>query len=176
MTSKQRLILFVSIFLLGILSYYMLSVKFLFLCKKYDPATLVHPSISPLKRVNLFYIKNGIWSSKSETILNGSINENLKSLIDKWLLYAFEEKLIEYRVATDFVFLDEEAQTLLISFDKNPISPNSSTRKKLYIFESLSRTLKEFDNIHFIQFLVSGEALNDDHLDFSVPWHSCGFI
>jgi hypothetical protein len=40
----------------------------------------------------------------------------------------------------------------------------------------LCKTIREFSKIIYVQFLVSSQIINDDHLDLSSPWPVYGFV
>ena len=130
-----------------------------------------------IKNVKLFYTKSDSSQTKDVDVLWTCKEDlNLKTIISKWLLHAYEDRFIESAISVESLALDESLQTVFISFSQNPISSDWSVSRKFFVFESLCKTIREFSKIIYVQFLVSSQIINDDHLDLSSPWPVYGFV
>ncbi|MFH1461951.1 MAG: hypothetical protein ABIF12_03325 [bacterium] len=181
---RKYFILFVTVFLFfisGLIFFIfyrdILIVKF-FWNKKND--TVISDSGKFLyvrKEVKLFYFKNDqiqfeikklIWFNKKSDIL--------KHLVNSWLSFLQEERIIKKKVNLDSVSLDKTGQIVFFSFDRPLFETDWSIFNKWNFIESLLKTIRESGiKINEIYFLVNHKKMQDAHLDFYFPWPVSGF-
>ena len=112
---------------------------------------------------------NMIWSEIDET-------DNIKILTQATLTFLFEEELLKKKVYVEAVMNTADNTETIIMFDRNPFSKTMATHHKLYIIESILKTLRENSiKAPKIRFLVNNHTLADPHLDFSISWPCEGF-
>ncbi len=130
------------------------------------------------RQVSIIFWKDTTWRSQSESILwkDSDLAESLKHLINAWIMHIQEEKLIDYAVCLRHVALSTTNQ-VIISFNRSLLQDEWSIRQKMYFMEGLLKTIgKAVSSIQEVLFLVDEHYLEDDRLDFSVPWRVDGFL
>ena len=154
-----------------------LVVKF-FLDKKYKETSLsLGSQVVGRKEVKLFYFKDDKFhfDTKKLVLFKDKI-ELLKHLVNNWLAFLQEERIITKRVCLDTVCLDKSEQQVFFSFDRLFLEQDWSIYYKWNFIESLFKTIRESGlQINSVVFLVNHKQMCDDHLDFSVPWPIGGF-
>ena len=64
-----------------------------------------------------------------------------------------------------------------ISYNQAPFNEQDNTLTKLMIIEGLLKTLRQNNiTINSIQFLTNHQPMQDDHLDFTIPWPIQGYM
>lgn len=181
---KKYFILFALIFfflITGILFFLfyrdILIVKFFWNKKNTAILSDSRESFYARKEVKLFYFKNDsiqfevkklVWFNKKQDIL--------KHLVNSWLSFLQEERIIKKKINLDSVSLDKTGQLVYLSFDKPLFETDWSVFNKWSFIESLLKTIRESGiKINEIYFLVNHKKMQDDHLDFSFAWPASGF-
>lgn len=134
-------------------------------------------ALSMKKNISL-YLWQDEWKHETQSLLwSPYIAKNCKMLLQNWLHYAFEEKVVPHLLTIQTACLINNEQELLISFDRSPFEEMASTRKKWYCIESILKTIRlNGFSISSVRFLVDHQPMIDAHLDFSNPWPLEGFI
>lgn len=132
----------------------------------------------PKKEVQLWYWHNNQWhNEKTNLIWQPSKTHQIQYLINTWLTFLDEEHIMDKKVSLQTVLLASSDQEALLSFDRMPLDPQSSTFNKWMWVEGLLKTIRENKiPLQRIRLLVHHQPLNDDHLDFSNPWPLHGFV
>lgn len=130
------------------------------------------------RQVSIVFWKDNVWRTQRDSILwkNGDMTESLKHLINAWVTHVQEEKLIDYVVWLRHVALSSTNQ-VIISFNRSLLQEEWSIRQKMYFIEGLLKTVgKAAPSVQEVLFLVDEHYLEDDRLDFSLPWRVDGFL
>ena len=124
------------------------------------------------KNVKLFYWKDGNLNSEMSTfILLSDKSENIKVLLGSWLLFLYEERILDKIVRLDSVSLSISGQEAYLSFNQPIFGKEWSIHKKWKLIDGILRTLMSSGlEIQSVVFLVKHEQMSDKHLDFSQPW------
>lgn len=129
-------------------------------------------------QVNVIFWKDNAWRVHNESILwkEGDVAESLKHLINAWISHVQEERLIDYAVWLRHVALSK-TNLIVVSFNRSLLQDEWPINQKLFFIEGLLRTIgKAVPSIQEVLFLVDDHYLQDDRLDFSVPWRVDGFL
>ena len=124
------------------------------------------------KEVKFFYWKDGGFSFEpANFVLLSGKAENIKHLVNNWLAFLLEERVLPKRVYVESVALCRWQQDAVFSFDTTFLNREWSIFKRWKIIESLFKTVQFAGfNLKTITFLVNNEQMEDDLLDFSLPW------
>jgi len=127
--------------------------------------------------ITFHYFNDHAWhTEKSELLWGQDVAHNMQYLINSWLSFLDEERLMKKKVTVSTVLLSPNSNDAYISFDRNPLDKEASTYAKWQWVEGLLATLRAQNitvpNIHF---LVYHQPLVDTHLDFSNPWPIQGY-
>jgi len=130
------------------------------------------------RKVKLFYWLHDSWKNESvEVIWSDNKAQTIKHLVDSWLTLMDEEKLMEKKTSLQSVILGSSENDIFLSFDRNPLSKESTVFEKWMWIEGLLKTLRDNDlKIQNVRFLVHHQDMYDLHLDFSNPWPTIGFL
>ena len=130
------------------------------------------------KKVKLYYHKGEKFLFEEKALVWFSDKaENLKHLINSWLLFLHGERIINKKIYLESVGLDKTDLQVYLSFDATPIDREWSIFNKWRFVESLFKTIRSSGlGIKSIVFMSGHNTLEDDHLDFSVPWPIEGFL
>ena len=130
------------------------------------------------KNVNLYYYKDEkFYTEAINTVWFTSKPENLKHLINNWLSFLHDERILNKKVYLESASLSESGQELFLSFDQIPFIRDWSIFNKLCLIESLLKTINKVNlGIQKVVFLVDHQVMEDDHLDFSQGWPVDGFL
>jgi len=130
------------------------------------------------KKVDLYYWKDRKFNSeKVNMVWFAKKVENLKHLINNWLSFLHEERIIYKTVCLESVSLSESEQEVYLSFDQLPFLRDWSTFDKLCFMEALLKTIRNVNlGIMQVKFLVGHQEMEDDHLDFFKPWPIGGYL
>lgn len=129
------------------------------------------------KTIEMTIYKNNELLKKNATIIYEQNKiEKLKSIINAWLLYAYDQQLIFKKIKLEKVMVSESDECFL-SFSETIFDEASTAKEQLYLIESLLKTVRD-NKITFknSMFLVGYEPLHSEYLDFSLPWPQEGFI
>ncbi len=135
------------------------------------------PTIINKKEVVLSYFHREKWNKeKAELLWSESITKNARQLISAWLNLLDEEHVITKKITLQDALISTSG-TLYISFDQYPLKKDDTIFNKWMFIEGLLKTLRD-NNIcaHNVHFLVQHQPLNDQHIDFSLPWPLQGFL
>lgn len=137
-----------------------------------------HQQTTTTKPVTLYALVNGKTKQETTTIVySQNIAENIKHLLNAWILFIEDEHLINQENKIISVALSPSKQDAFICFNQYPFETSWSTYRKLMLIESLLKTLRENNiPIKAIRLLVQHQPLIDDHLNFNVSWPIIGFL
>ena len=150
----------------------------LFLNKQHKEAPLnLGSQVAGRKEVKLFYFKDDKFAFDTKKLVWFKDKvELLRHIVNNWLAFMQEERIITKRVCLDTVCFDKSGQQAFFSFDRLPLESDWSIYYKWNFIESLFKTIRESGfRINSVIFLVNHKQMQDDHLDFSVPWPIDGF-
>lgn len=143
-----------------------------------EVATSIVSDVALRKKVKLYYFKDDkflyeysifVWFSNKV--------EDLKHLINNWLSFLHEERILEKKVGLETVCFAPSNSQVYFSFDQPLFDKQWPTFKKWYLIESMFKTIKDAGlQIGSVNFLVGHEEMKDDHLDFSQAWPVDGFL
>lgn len=103
--------------------------------------------------------------------------ENLKTLVSSWLSLAHSENIFSKLVILQDAVYASQSKEAYLSFDQPLLNPTWSIRKKIFVLQSLLKTISKTDlHVQHIVFLVNHKPMTDEHLNFSYPWPLDGFI
>ena len=130
------------------------------------------------KKVNFYYWKDEKFCFEEFTFVwFSSDTENLRHLINNWISFLHEERILSRKISLDTVSLSQNNQQAYLSFDQFFLDREWSIFKKWCFIEGMFKTIKNSgSNIKLINFLVKHQQMEDDHLDFSQSWPIDGFI
>ena len=134
--------------------------------------------IATQKRVvTLYYLLHDNWHHETTELLWPAEPADALLYVTRALMaLLYEQHLLTKRVGVQSVVAASN-KSMLISFDRNPFDKQSSTHDKLYIIESILKTIQATKlSVQSVMFLVHHQPLNDYHLDFTNPWPIAGFI
>ncbi len=112
----------------------------------------------------------------TQVVHSDNTAQNIKLLLNAWLLFLEDEHLAEQENQISSVALSPSKQEAFISLNQYPFDKSWSTYKKLMWTESLLKTIK--DNkmpIQSVRLLVHHQPIQDDHLNFELSWPVIGF-
>jgi hypothetical protein len=140
-------------------------------------ATIVSSEIMQKKQVIYHYFHGDKWKSeKQEMLWQASVEKNIFHLINAWLALLDEEHITIKKTTLQSAIVSPSGAVYL-SFDHNILGKEDTVFKKWMLIEGLLKTIVANDiSIHHVQFLVQHQALQDVHLDFSMPWPFSGFM
>jgi hypothetical protein len=103
--------------------------------------------------------------------------ENLKTLVSAWINLAHSEHILSKLAILQDAPYATTSKEAYLSFDQSILDPTWSIRKKIFVMQSLLKTISKTDlKIQHIVFLVNHQPMIDEHLDFSYSWPLDGFI
>ena len=138
----------------------------------------VYNKVTLRKEVDLYLYKDGKrYSDKASVVWKKEVAEDLKTLINTWLLFAYDEQETVVRSSFNTVALSQTGQEAYLSFDSSILMPEWSVFKKWSFIEGLLTTIRKASNsVRFVFFWVKDKRLIDEHLDFSKSWPIDGFL
>jgi len=129
------------------------------------------------KLVKLYFYNNSWIEEEKELIQSSNILESLRYIINSWLNISYEEKYILKKIFLDNILIDSKKEVIFLSFSKSFLNKNDSIKKKLYIIESLLKTIRSNNkDIKYIFFLVDNKPMQDYHFNFEKPFPISGYI
>ena len=112
-----------------------------------------------------------------ELIWPETVADKALAVARAWANLLDEEGVLDKRVSVQSTSTSADDSHLFISFDRPPFTERMSTTEKLYIIESLLKTLRSEEiGCSSVTFLVHHVVMHDPHLDFSQPWPVAGFF
>lgn len=124
-----------------------------------------------------FYKDNSWHIEKNELILSQDLIKNIHYIINSWLSFLEEERIMKKKVTVQTTLCSPAGNDLYISFDRNPLSKEASIHDKWMWVEGLLKTMRAHGiTISRIHFLVHHQPLQDVHLDFDHPWPLQGYL
>jgi hypothetical protein len=99
----------------------------------------------------------------------------LKHLINSWCMLLEENNITDKQIAAQSVALSPSKQEAFVCLNHPPFLPQASTYEKMMIIESLLKTIRSnITGITHIRLLINHQPLQDEHLNFDIPWPVCG--
>lgn len=134
--------------------------------------------LSLRRKVKMYYWKDEkILFEEQMLIWFANKSETLKHLVNNWLSFLHQERLIDKKISLETVMIDQGGQQAYFSFNQNPFDHEWSIFHKYSLIECLFKTIKNSGiDTKTIVFLVGNQAMEDDHLDFSKDWPIDGFL
>lgn len=123
-------------------------------------------------QTKIYFWKNESWHHEDTAIIFKKNNQhyNFEQLLRQWIKILQQESLLSPHITLESVALSTPGSDAFVSFDRSLFSSDQSIRQKWLIIESLFKTLhRAHINIQTIMLLVHDNAMDDDHLDFSMP-------
>jgi len=129
------------------------------------------------KLITLYYFHGDKWKTEKQEILwSNNKEKNIVQLINTWLIVLDEECITMKKVNLQSVIIAPSG-SVYISFDRTILPKEESIFNKWMLIEGLLKTIAVHDKeLSHIQFLVQHQPMNDNHLDFSLPWPINGFL
>lgn len=155
-----------------------LILNFNFGLRKSNLDFLPKQSLSLRRKVKMYYWANDKFLFEEQVFIWFSDkSEVLKHLINNWLSFLHQERLIDKKVFLETVMIDQSGQQAYFSFNQNLFGHEWSIFHKCNLIECLFKTIKSSEiDIKSIVFLVGNQIMEDDHLDFSKEWVIDGFL
>lgn len=129
------------------------------------------------KTITLYaWQNNKLKQETTEIVYSDNIAQNIKQLLNSWLIFIEDEHLTDQENQAISVALSPSKQEAFICLNKNPFEKQWSTYQKFMWINSLLKTLKNNKiPISAVRLLVHHETLQDDHLNFDISWPITGF-
>lgn len=125
-----------------------------------------------------YFWKHEKWGKeKISYITSPNPAETIQTIAHLYFRVLDDEEIIKNDVTVQSVVLHANKQIAFISCNQTPFDAQNNTRQKLMVIEGLLKTLRK-NNIAVpsIQLLVNHQPLEDDHLDFTIPWPLQGYV
>lgn len=132
-----------------------------------------------IKKKVLFFNKTiSEWKQEEAFLLwSNDNNEDSYQLINSWLVWLYEERVLEKKVKLQSVLLSPSGEELYISFDRSFLSTQASIYAQWILIESLLKTIREnIPSIQAVSFFVDHKPLENPYIDFSRSFPVNGFI
>lgn len=144
----------------------------------YHETNIVLPTEIKPAEILLYFWKHDKWSNeKTSYIKSNSIEKNIQTISHLYFRLLDDEAIIHHDITVNNVVLHANKQIAFISLNQSPFLKQDSTKDKLMIIEGLLKTLQSNNiAVPLIQFLVNHQSIDDDHLDFTVPWPIQGYL
>lgn len=146
--------------------------------KKNDALSGESFSIAARKKVVLLFWRHDRWAKEQQDLVwPADKAQALTYLLNSWFTLLAEEQITEQKVTVQTVLLANNGTQALLSFDRNPLTKESSTFTKWLLLEGLLKTIRENGvSLETVVFLVRHQPLRDYQLDFTNPWPVGGFF
>lgn len=183
MNKKTSFVIFIASCIVAGLFFFLIQQRWLVIHWSYQPLTCesgdeAATSTVVKKKCKIYSFKDDKEFSDEVVILWEPDNNthNIKQLVSHWTTYQQEEHVLNQSLSLETVAFAVNAQALYLSFNQPMMNREWSTYKKWRILESLLKTIRGADlPITTVRFLVSDEAMSDDHIDFSQDIPVTGF-
>jgi hypothetical protein len=128
--------------------------------------------------VTLFFWKHDKWNSEKNSYIQSSDPaNNIQTIAHLYFRLLDDEEIIHNDTTVNSVVIHKNNQIAFVSCNQSPFHAQDSTRKKIMIIQGFLKTCKENNMcIPYIQFLINHQPLQDDHLDFTIPWPLSGYL
>ena len=121
--------------------------------------------------------QNNLKKESTEIMYTDDIAQNIKLLLNSWLLFLEDERITDKQTQIMSVALSPTKTEAFICFNQPPFDAAWSTYQKLMWTESMLQTIRENKiPITTIRLLVHHQPLQDDHLNFDISWPIIGFV
>lgn len=129
------------------------------------------------KEISFYYFKDNKFNFENKKIIwFKDKSKILKHLINAWIAFLQEERILKKKVNLDTVSLDKSATHIFLSFDQFLFEDDWCIYKKWNFIESLLKTISSSGlKINKITFLIDHKKMYDEHLDFSNAWPIEGY-
>lgn len=129
------------------------------------------------KSVTLYCWHNNTYKKETTHIIySENTGENIKHLINQWLIFLDDEHITNKETQIISVALSPSKQEAFICLNQPPFDKSWNTYQKLMWIESILKTIRENKiPITHARFLVHHQPLQDDHLNFEISWPISGF-
>lgn len=129
------------------------------------------------KTITLYGWQNNAYKTEStEIIYSDHTAQNLKLLLNSWLIFLEDEQITDKQTQVMSVALSHTKSEAFISLNQPPFDQAWSTYRKLMWIESMLKTIRENKiSITSVRLLVHHQPLQDDHLNFDISWPLTGF-
>ena len=130
------------------------------------------------KTITLYGWQNNNYKKEStEIIYSDNVAQNLKLLLNSWLIFLEDEHITDKQTQVMSVALSHAKTEAFISLNQPPFDQVWSTHRKLMWIESMLKTIRENKiPITCFRLLVHHQPLQDDHLNFDISWPISGFV
>ncbi len=130
------------------------------------------------RKVKLYFWQNASFQHEEvDLIWFPFVAENIKHIVNLWLAFLYDERMLDSRVYLETVAVAEFERRAYLSFDFPILHKEWSIQKKWYFLESLCRTICSVDiSVNDIVFLVNHRPMLDDHICLAQPWPLTGFL
>jgi hypothetical protein len=128
-------------------------------------------SLALKRKIPLFLLKNGeLRKELVSQVLSEDTTESIRCFFNRWLLLAFEEKMLCALPKLESVAFAEGERIAYFSFDRPLFEADSSIYKKYRILTALLKTLRGIEEkIEQVFFLERHRVMGDKNFDFSAP-------
>lgn len=143
------------------------------------PEESEHERRATKKQVTLYVHKEQKELSEKTAIVwrHDNQTENIKALINAWLMLLYAERIIDEKTIVETVGLSEEQKIAYVVFNRPWLKSQTATIDKLLLVESLLKTIKSvIVGVGAVQLLVKHEAMRDVHLECDYPWPIDGWL
>jgi len=131
------------------------------------------------KNIKVWYWSHETLHQDTMTIIwhKNDIQENLKTVVQRWLQYMQDENLVSSALTLQTVAVSLFNQQGILSFSGPILYPESSIYKKWHLIEGLCKTISQAGiAVQGLRMLVNQTTMHDDHLDFTQPWSVHGYL
>ena len=178
MMFKKQIIFVGTIFLAISLLFFAYQESWIILIFPHKQETIGLSTDTKPTEVVLYFWKHDKWlSEKNSYIKSSDMAQNIQTIAHLYFRLLDDEEIIHNDTTVHSVVLHKNKQIAFVSCNQSPFHAQDSTIKKIMIIEGFLKTLKENKiSIPFVQFLTNHQPLQDDHLDFTVPWPLQGYL
>ncbi|MBM17787.1 MAG: hypothetical protein CL947_01805 [Epsilonproteobacteria bacterium] len=180
MKNMYYIIACISMTLVGSL-FYLQQESWIIITSPFDYDNKINPiakKYTSYKTVTLYaWNQNHLKQEVTDIIYSDNVSQNLKQLINSWFLFLDDEDIMTQETYVESVILSPSKQEAFISLNQIPFEGSWSTYQKLFWIEGMLTTIKNNKiPITAIRLLVHHQPLQDDHLNFAIPWPITGFL
>lgn len=141
-------------------------------------STLFQNRLITKKTIPLWYWHNERWNKEeTEIIWDQDEAKTVQHILNAWLTMLDEEAITPQKISLQSVAITVSGNEAVLSFDQSLFNQESPILQKLYIIESLLKTLRATSiKLKSIYILAQHKTVDDAHLDFSKPWPLSGYL
>lgn len=125
------------------------------------------------KKIDCVYISHGAIKHEQVDVLYVPVmSKTVAHICNAWLQVVYDEQLLTMPVSVQHVAASSGQTTdYYVSFDRYPFEKSVAIQAKIELIAGLLATLTNAGIAYKrIFFMVNGQTLEDDHLDFSHGW------